>query len=130
MYQLPVLPISELKPYGPDAFYVHKAAGNVGEFYLMRRGRLYEGDLRRDFFARRMKEILVDIMLSNKTMFLRPFKSWKDYHALHLSNSLHTYLFKISGISYLNTPHNGLHEVKYKRVSVYSVIFAHRFLTP
>jgi hypothetical protein len=127
MYHLPILPISKLKPYGPDALYVHKDTDNVGDFYLMQRGRLYKGVIKNEPFA---KMRFINSLLVSSRVWIRPFKSWKSYHSLHFSNSLHTYLFKISNTYYLNTHNNGLYKVTYERVSVYSVIFAHRFLTP
>ncbi len=114
--------LSDLTPHSRDGIY---APGSGNNLYIMKRGRLYEivhdTDSTNTLFNQAVREIIRGMVAIRLT-------SPSFGHPVYFTHITH---FATYGKhKYIYLPRRGLIPIRYKRVSVYSVIFAHRFLTP
>ncbi len=139
MYHLPVRPISELKPYSSDAVYFDKNKPNKpGSFYILKRGRLYQGVIEHHLMGERVVNMLQLISTRNRVVtclqqistrnYVGPGVEFHNMEPLLSYHDLSFYYFRSK--HYVFYRQKGSYRVRYKQKSIYSVIFAHRFLTP
>ena len=114
--------VSDLTPYSKDGIYAAESGNNL---YIMKRGRLYEivhdTDSTNTLFNQAVKEIIrgrIAILLTSPSF-------GPPVYFTHI-----THFATCGKRKYIYLSSRGLIPIRYRRVSVYSVIFAHQFLTP